>query len=201
MRTDRTIIFQDYNKIRSNIKLKEDLEIQFVNAYASDSKTYLTPLGDTFPFIDGELKYEDYINIFNEIRSKNLFNILFEDDSMIICQYLFNYKTGLIEKHRLLYLKSPEVVDYQIKSIRVDYDIDLSAYVEVKHPLSHLTFISSDNRTMINRKMTLGEFIYLTRVFIENKHFDNSEFLINSSFPNELSANEMKHMHITIPCN
>ncbi|RWP14867.1 MAG: DUF2290 domain-containing protein [Mesorhizobium sp.] len=102
------------------------------------------------------LKDIEYGDMYIEVLSKEIYNLLLIDGAIVQMQYY--YRDGEIDKHRLAFFPSPNLEEYQnnpevyetdelyadilVKSIYpapMRFDFDRRSAVELDHPMSHLT--------------------------------------------------------------
>lgn len=187
------LLKKQYDALSRDDELRAKLQIEIVNPYKN--------MDGVFSTINGSLGYinnnQDIFNLVNDLTKKNQFHVRFLDHSIMLFEYIFN-RNGQIIKHRLTYLKDPSTNKTSVLGLRCDFELDSESYHEVLHPKSHITLINSDNRLLVNRLMTIYDFIYICRIFFDNYHFDESYSLlvVGEELRSEL---EKKHVSIILP--
>ena len=186
----------------------------------SDGKSEITFHGAKHLSI--ALKNLEYKEIYQNLIRERAYNIYMLDGGIIQFTYLFNKTT--LEKHRLSFLPSPFLEEFQnnpeiyineilyaeviAKSIvpfplRFDFDCRDGVCKEIYHPKSHLTLGQYQNcRIPVTAPLTPSHFIdFIVRNFYHTAFIEYSDhFKKNSkSFPESIFISEKSLIHINVP--
>lgn len=168
------------------------------------------------------LKDIPYEKIYKELDSINAFNFRMLDGALVQMMYLF--RDGAIESHRLAFLPSPHLEEYQnnpdiyqedevfadvIKKnivpfpIRFDFDSREEVFLEVEHPKSHMTLGQYENcRIPVTAPLTPFMFCnFLLRNFYNTAYQKHCESLTEhkDTFPVSIFDAERELVHIGTP--
>ncbi len=120
-------------------------------------QTFVVRYSNMLPFAP-LLKNVPYVDLYCEQRDNRSFNVLMLDGAVI--QMVYEFSADQLTRHRLAFLPSPNLLDYQnfpelyeeevlyadvvdkravTVPLRFDYDARAGVAVELRHPVSHLT--------------------------------------------------------------
>lgn len=102
------------------------------------------------------LRNVPYATAYEALREGRAFNVSMIDGGLL--QFLFRFRSGDLTHHRLAFFPSPDLLEYQnnaevyelddmysdviernVVTTPVRFDFDRDAFVEMDHPMSHLT--------------------------------------------------------------
>lgn len=165
------------------------------------------------------LKNLPYKEIYNELKSNKIYNILMLDGALIQMFYTFN--NGKISAHRLAFFSSPtlelfqnEPELYEMDEIYADvimkniipfpirFDFDAETYKDIIHPMSHLTLGQYKNcRIPVSSALTPFQFIeFILRNFYNTAFikFNTQITKQNEEFALSISNNEKLETHLRL---
>lgn len=168
------------------------------------------------------LKNIPYRDLYDELDRKNLYNLKMLDGALI--QMMYRFCGDRIVAHRLAYLPSPTLEEFQnnpeiyllderyaditMKNIvpvplRFDYDNAKSVAAEVTHPESHLTLGQYKNcRIPVSAALTPSHFLaFVLRSFYHTayKEYLNELPKFTESFTASITSRERAIIHVQIP--
>lgn len=168
------------------------------------------------------LKNISYSELYDELEKMKAFNIKMLDGSLLQMMYTFN-SDGL-ESHRLAFLPSPYLEDYQnypeiyeddeifadiIKKnivpfpIRFDYDTKDGVFLELDHPKSHMTLGQYENcRIPVSAPLTPFMFCsFILRNFYNTAFHKYCDKLTEHHhvFPMSIFEREITLLHMQTP--
>ncbi|WP_082102530.1 DUF2290 domain-containing protein [Robbsia andropogonis] len=168
------------------------------------------------------LKDTHYHELYDALRTERAFNVLLPDGAMLQMSYLFSGEN--LERHRLAFLPSPHLSEFQnnpelyledvifadivAKSVvpfpvRFDFDSREGVYRNLHHPKSHLTLGQYKNcRIPATSALTPFHFVdFVLRHFYHTAYLDYASSLpqFHETFSVTASDAEQKIVHIAIP--
>jgi hypothetical protein len=168
------------------------------------------------------LKDSFYSEIYESLRAKRAYNVLMADGAMIQMSYLF--ESDELERHRLAFLPSPSLSEFQENSeiylteaiyadvvakgvvpfpIRFDFDCRETAFEEINHPKSHLSLGQYRNcRIPVTAALTPANFIdFVLRHFYHTAFLDHASSLprFADAFMGTATDAERSIVHMTVP--
>ncbi len=165
------------------------------------------------------LKNIPYAESYGALKDERSFNVKLIDGGLL--QFLYTFRDGELKKHRLAFFPSPDLLEYQnnpdvyeldemygdvldrnivTTPIRFDFDCDL--FIEVDHPMSHMT-IGQYKNCRIPVTGPISPFLFVTfvlRSFYNTpfRNFVGSMRAHEHDFANTISPNEEKLIHIRV---
>lgn len=168
------------------------------------------------------LKDQSYSEAYEVLRAERAYNVLMPDGAMIQVTYLFKGKN--IERHRLAFLPSPSLLEFQNNSeiyledaiyadvvgkgvvpfpIRFDFDCREDVYQELHHPKSHLSLGQYQNcRIPVTAALTPAYFFdFVLRHFYHTAFRKYADGLPKFDDFFEISATALEHsvVHVSTP--
>ena len=163
----------------------------------------------------------EYETAYEEMVKNGAFNMKLIDGALIQLMYKVS-KGGEIVKHRLAFYPSPKLLSFQLNSnsymedelyieivnrkivpFPLRFDFDISAYIDIEHPKSHLTLGDSKNcRIPISHPLTPHWFIdFILRNFYQTKKYNFISKLPKKilKVPLSISENERNIIHMVVP--
>jgi hypothetical protein len=169
------------------------------------------------------LKDRAYKDIYDDLNDNRAYNIRMLDGAML--QMTYRFKRDKIEKHRLAFLPSPYLEDFQnypeiyendeiyadiimkdivVFPIRFDFDNCPGISTPLKHPKSHLTLGNYKNcRIPVTAPLTPHVFVdFILRNFYNTAHGNYEKCFTPDSgaFENTIDVIENTVICINIPC-
>ncbi|MCQ8876092.1 DUF2290 domain-containing protein [Mesorhizobium sp. LMG17149] len=166
------------------------------------------------------LKDIAYSDLYKELVTNDVYNIIMIDGAIIQLQYL--YKDSVLVKHRLAFLPSPNLDEFQnnaeiydtdelyadvisrsIYPAPIRFDFDRAAGVDKIHPMSHLT-IGQYTNCRIPVASPLSPFLFIQFILrsFYNTGFRKCESQIkgfSQRFQPTITKNEVAMMHVGVP--
>lgn len=168
------------------------------------------------------LKFDDYIGIYNELLRNRSFNLKMIDGALI--QMMYEFRNGVIAKHKLAFYSSPNVEQFQGAEIfyiddeidfdvienyvtpfifRFDFDSTVGAATKMPHPLSHLTLADYSNcRIPVSAPLTPAVFLsFVVQNFYDTPDTNYSAELpiFNARFAETIRPAEENSVHVVLP--
>lgn len=181
--------------------------------------------GDCLVSFSGEddlsitLKNVPYASAYADVRAARAFNVLLIDGGVL--QMLYYFGAAGLTKHRLSFLPSPDLLEYQnnsdiyelddmygdvvekgVVTSPVRFDFDAGAFVEYEHPMSHLTLGQYKNcRIPVTGPFPPRHFLAFVLSSFYNTPF--RKFLQNmqpgdNPFTQTITAGERRYVHLTV---
>ncbi|RWL82230.1 MAG: DUF2290 domain-containing protein [Mesorhizobium sp.] len=175
---------------------------------------------DKFQDMSILLKDISYGDLYMELVENEIYNIIMIDGAIIQLQYL--YVGDVLEKHRLAFLPSPNLDEFQnnaeiyeadeiyadvisrnIYPSPIRFDFDRSAAIDITHPMSHLT-IGQYTNCRIPVTAPLSPFLFIQFILrsFYNTGYRKCEKQIKTftqRFQATITQNEVGLMHVGVP--
>jgi hypothetical protein len=168
------------------------------------------------------LKYKSYTSLYSEVREGRAFNLLFLDGAMLQMDYEF--RGSQIIRHRLSFLPSPDLLEYQTApdtyfdeqlfadivgpqvhpvALRLDFDDREGVAQNILHPTSHMTLGQYNNcRIPITGPVSPGIFLdFIVRSFYWVPSVSTPVTIGDTIFASgsTITADERKVLHVALP--
>lgn len=168
-------------------------------------------ISETF---DTNLSYKEVYDI---CRERRYFTLLLVDEAII--QFYYKFKDGVLLNHRIAFLPSPyleefqnnpdlyiddliyaEVINKSLVPSPIRFDYDKKSFVDMEHPQSHMTIGQYQNcRIPVKSALTPFQFINLIFNNFYNKVLLNTEVSDKCNeicFGDSITASESNLVHI-----
>jgi hypothetical protein len=165
------------------------------------------------------LKNVEYTEIYEELDKSRNYNIKMVDGALL--QFLYTYNKSELISHRLAFFPSPFLYDFQsepelyeideiyadiiarnILPVPIRFDYDPSNYIELDHPMCHLTLGQFKNcRIPVNSPVTPNTFIsFILRSFYNTalRKFTSELNFSSDLFDKTITPTEQKILHFAI---
>jgi len=165
------------------------------------------------------LKNTPYTTVYEALSKSRSFNIKMIDGGLIQMMYIFDAEQ--LRKHRLAFFPSPDLLEYQnnsdvyeadeiyadviernVVTVPVRFDLDMAAAVDYEHPASHMTLGQYRNcRIPVSSAITPFYFMnFILRAFYNTpfRKFCTDLKAIAPLLPDTLTAREGNHMHLRV---
>ena len=165
------------------------------------------------------LKNIPYPSIYEALSENRSFNIRMIDGGLI--QMMYAFKEGSLWKHRLAFFPSPDLLEYQnnsdvyesdeiyadviernVVTVPVRFDLDVAAAVDYDHPVSHMTLGQYRNcRIPVSTGLTPFYFVnFILRAFYNTpfRKFCSGLRAVSPLLPDTLTEREGNHMHLRV---
>lgn len=164
----------------------------------------------------------EYTKIYQELAEKRSFNMRLVDGALI--QMMYRIEDNVLLQHRLAFYPSPSLLPFQDDPdaymrdelfidivqrrivpfpLRFDFDAREGVHIDVNHPKSHLTLGDVKGcRIPISAPLTPRWFVeFIMRNFYQTEQHDfvNDLPRHKMTFPETITANEERLIHMVIP--
>lgn len=165
------------------------------------------------------LKNVPYSELYAAVKEARNYNLLLVDGALVQIQYTF--KNDIVTKHRLAFLPSPDLTQYQndpqvyeadmnyaenldnrIVPTPIRFDFDKEAFISLTHPMSHLT-IGQYKNCRIPVKSAISPFRFFEFILgsFYNTAFNNYRESIQNTgiiHPETIDTKESLGLHINL---
>lgn len=199
------------------VGLSDDQQFAFERGNATVEVTF-----ENASYVTEALSGQPYENIYGLFKKQRVFNVRLLDGALVQMQYLFSGSN--ITKHRLAFLPSPHLVQYEREPtlydmehtfaeivgrrviaipMRFDFDADDLRHTELNHPKSHLTLGEySQCRIPVSSPLTPHCFIeFLLKHFYRtrSREFTTTIPHLAGTFSRCITTQEQNTVHIALP--
>lgn len=169
--------------------------------------------------LSATLRSVNYRDAYQELRAARAFNILLIDGGIL--QLLYQFEGGDLVKHRLAFFPSPDLLEFQnnadiyeqddiyadvidkgVVTSPIRFDFDKAAFIDVEHPMSHLTIGQYKNcRIPVTGALSPSSFgRFILRSFYNvgyRKFLDDVDFG-DGRFPESITGQERGLSHFAV---
>jgi hypothetical protein len=165
------------------------------------------------------LRNMPYNEIYSSLAQSKSYNMRFLDGGLVQLQYRFFQ--GELRKHRLCFFPSPDLLEYQnnaeiydqdemyadvtaknIVTVPMRFDFDRAAFIQGRHPMSHLTVGQYKNcRIPVSAPVTPFHFIRFVLKSFYNTPFTNLCESLQSTAPRferTIVDEELTEIHVQV---
>nr|WP_321510178.1 DUF2290 domain-containing protein [uncultured Hyphomonas sp.] len=167
------------------------------------------------------LKNIPYADAYEEMKRGKYYNVMFPDGALLQIYYLF--RKGSVSRHRLAFLPSPNLLEYQnepelydqelmfadmvdksVVATPVRFDFDEEQFEEIVHPMAHMT-IGQYRNCRVPMSSALGAFRFFEFVlssFYNTAYREIQAQIISKKIVHKrtITEDEAKRVHVGLEC-